>query len=130
VLATSVTDPLAGVLETEFSGETAPVRVVSGGDGQSVAGTATQLSGGLIVGVDYRLDGGAWQSLPGPFNQATVAFEISLSAETLGEGAHVIEARAIDNQGHVDDTPASLTIDAQPAPSSGYRVFLPLVVSD
>ncbi len=127
LLTTTVTDPLAGILETQFAGETATVRVEAGGGAQTVGGTATQLTGGLIVGVEYRLDGGAWQALPGPFNQATAPFEIALAAEMLGEGSHIIEARAIDDQGHIDDTPATMTLNAQ-AVSTGRTVFLPLVV--
>jgi len=63
-----------------------------------------------IAGVDYRVDGGAWQpatASDGAFDEPQEAFKFTVA---LGVGTHTIEARARDTAPNVDPTPASDTV--------------------
>lgn len=124
VLAT-VTVPGTEPVETTFASPSPRLLTQSAAD--AVDGSAIARVAGVIVGVEYRLDGGAWQTAQpadGAFDSPSESFVIALDTTGLALGNHTLEARAIDSLGNVDTTPAVMTVAVQ----GQFQVFLPLVV--
>lgn len=124
VLAT-VTVPGTEPVETTFASPSP--RLLAQPAADAVDGSAVQRVGGIITGVEYRLDGGAWQAAQpadGAFDSASEAFVVALDTTGLSLGTHILEARAIDSLGNVDTTPAVMTVTVQ----GQFQIFLPLVV--
>ncbi|MBI4349998.1 MAG: hypothetical protein HY550_01035 [Elusimicrobia bacterium] len=76
--------------------------------------TANNISIARIASVEYKVDGGAWTAATprdGAFDQTIDSF--TFTAAALTAGAHTMQARAKDNFGAYDASPASdsLTID-------------------
>ncbi|MDA8131918.1 MAG: hypothetical protein M0011_10495, partial [Elusimicrobia bacterium] len=76
-----------------------------------------------IASVEYQVDGGGWLAATardGAFDQNIDSF--TFTASTLAEGAHTIQARAKDNFGAYDATPAadSLTVNTGQATDIPY----------
>lgn len=93
---------VAETLETEltFAGG-ASVRAYPN---QRIAGADVTLN--RIAGIQYRVDGGAWQpasAADGLFDEGTEDY--ILTTPTLGPGAHTIEVRASDTSGNLSSTP-------------------------
>ena len=119
---------VAETVDTEFSETSGRLTVQSAAAIDPIAGTALQLTDGAIAGVEYRLDGGAWQSAQpadGAFDSAGEDFIVPLNTATLAPGNHLLEARAADTFGNVDATPAQMTVSVE---AGQFRIFLPLVV--
>ena len=133
VIATvEVEDPAAGQVETQFTGDDNQGKLTASEETTSVSGVAMQLGGGIISAVEYRLDGGAWlpaQPADGAFDSDTEYFTLSIDLAGLGEGDHLLEARAVDGWGNFDSTPAAITITVQPQ-TARYTLFLPLLLSN
>jgi len=126
-----VTDPTAGHVETVFEAPYSRQMAFSTTAAELLSGAAYQLSGGVVTGVEYRIDGGAWlpvAAADGAFDSDTENFVINVNGADLGLGDHLIEARTVDNSGVADSTPAVVTITAQPPAQSRHTVFLPVVV--
>jgi len=119
--------PASENLDTQFDAASDRLTVQSA-NAQTFDGDAFDFGNGELRGVEYRLDGGEWQSAQatdGAFDSDTEAFSITMDIATLNAGDHLLEARAVDSQGNVDTTPAALTLTVQ---SAQYHVFLPLVL--
>lgn len=122
---TTVTVTGTEPVDTQFAPPTN--RTLSPSAATAVDGSAVQLETGVIVGVEYRVDGGTWQAAQpadGNFDSASEGFTIALDTANLSPGSHTLEARAQDNVGNVDLTPASMSVAVQGA----YSIFLPLIV--
>ncbi len=127
VIAFLTVSDVTEAVDTEFSSEAGRLTIQSTA-AEPVAGAALQLTDGIITGVEYRLDGGEWQSATptdGAFDSASEHFDVPLDTSALAAGDHLLEARATDNFGNVDITPAQLTVSVEVGP---FRLFLPLVV--
>lgn len=127
----SVVDPTGGYIDTAFEAPYSRQMALNAAAVELLSGVAYQLNGGMVARVEYRLDGGAWQTVPaadGAFNSDTEDFTISVNGSNLESGTHIVEARAVDNGGFVDSTPAVMTITVQPSGQSLHTVFLPVVV--
>ncbi|HJW82757.1 MAG TPA: hypothetical protein VJ754_00490, partial [Anaerolineae bacterium] len=119
-----VPDPVDGGLDTWLD----PLASQAPGPGIAarVGGTATSFKadgtpGAAIVRVEYRVDGGAWltaQPQDGAFDSEAETFSVLLR---LPGGAHLLEARAIDATGKVEQKPASVQL------AGSYQVFVPVV---
>ncbi len=121
-----VSDPVDGGLNTELY----PLAGQSG-DGQAatVEGTAYHLTGGTVVSVEYRVDGGAWQTATaqdGTFDSSNETFAITLNAQPGEITTVLVEARAIDNLGHTEVNFASQSV--QIGSAKQYSTFLPLII--
>jgi hypothetical protein len=86
---------------------------------------AVDISVNRIVGVEVRADGGAW-SPADPEGSAWGAPQVRFAASVSGlaPGAHRLEARAIDDHGNSDGTPAAaevLVASGAAAEGSGVR---------
>jgi hypothetical protein len=117
-------DPLDGGLNTELY---APSGVASTNLALSLKGAAYDLQQGQIVGVEYRVDSGAWQPAradDGAFDHHHEAFTIAFEAEGLSPGSHQVEARAIGAGGKVESNVASQAVKVAPQ----FTTWLPLVV--
>ncbi len=129
-ISTVTVSGVTEAIDTQFT--TASDRLtVQATSAAPIAGTAMQLANGTIVGVEYRLDGGGWQSADpadGAFGSASESFSILLDTIALSAGDHLLEARATDNFGAVDTTPARMTVSVQASPQP-FNIFLPLVVT-
>lgn len=88
--------------------------------GAATSFNADGTPGAAIARVEYRVDGGTWltaQPQDGAFDTAEEAFTISL----VQTGEHLLEARAIDANGKVEQNIASRHV------VGGYQVFIPMV---
>ncbi len=127
VLAFVTVSGVVETVDTEFSSDSGRLTIQSATI-EPVAGTALQLTDGTIAGVEYRLDGGAWQSaqpVDGAFDDTNEDFAVPLDTAALSPGDHLLEARATDNFGNVDITPAQITVSVA---ATQFQVFLPLVI--
>ncbi len=119
-----VPDPIDGGLDTWLEAPTAGLPASQGM--ASVRGVASSFDadgapGVAIVRVEYRIDGGDWkpaQPQDGQFDDAEEAFTIPLDRQG---GTYLVEARAIDANGKIEQNSASLEI------SVNYAVFIPVV---
>jgi len=119
-----VPDPIDGGLDTYLDQRAAAQpdhaspQIISG---EATSFNADGTPGATLARVEYRIDGGEWHAarpVDDAFDSTEEVFVIPLA---VGGGTHLIEARAIDVNGKVEQNAASaqLTID--------YRTFLPLV---
>jgi hypothetical protein len=116
-------DPLDGGLNTELY---TPSGVASAHLTLSLKGAAYDLQKGQIVGVEYRIDGGAWRPAradDGAFDTHHEAFTIAFEAEGLSTGSHQVEARAIGAGGKVESNVASREVEVAPQ----FSLWLPLI---
>ncbi|MFQ5578640.1 MAG: Ig-like domain-containing protein, partial [Anaerolineae bacterium] len=123
--------PAGNQVDTQFNDSNVQSKVVGAGEEETFTGVAVQGGGGTIAGVEFRIDGGPWQAAQaadGAFNSETEDFNLTVNTAGLASGQHTIEARAVDNLGYVDDTPATVTLTVQ-AQLNATTVFLPFVVS-
>ena len=117
----AILDPVDGGLNTELY---RPNGDVSASVTWAMSGVAYHLQGGVVIGVQYRVDTGPWQ----PASAQDGAFDgdyeqFSLLLDSLAAGMHLIEARAADADGNVE-----VNFAAQEFTVVGeYIVFLPLV---
>ena len=82
-----------------------------------------------IANVQYRVDSGAWQSAApsdGAFNSGNENYTFTL---TLANGTHTVEARAVDELGQTDSTPASDSVTVNAAVPPGEPAALKLAKS-
>jgi len=119
----AVLDPVDGGLITMLE---SPKQEIHAGNRFDLTGVAYQLDGGAVVNVQYRVNGGAWQTtLPqdGKFDSSAEPFTITM--DTLDIGTYLLEARATDAAGKIETTCASqpITITRQM-----YTAFLPFVI--
>ena len=119
-----VLDPVDGGLDTRLDSPAAQQLGNASADG--VEGLATSYrddgsAGPAIARVEYRIDGGAWQTA-GPQDGAFDGAEESFAIPTrLSGGAHLLEARAIDANGKVEQNTAALQVEV------GHAVYLPML---
>ena len=117
----TVLDPIDGGLITQFH---LPSIAISAGKGITLSGEAFELQGGIVANVQYRVNGGSWQSAQaqdGAFGSDDEPF--SLVLDSLPVGMHLIEARAIDVNGKMEVNFASQQVTVKM-----YTTFLPMVV--
>ncbi|GAB4423500.1 MAG: hypothetical protein Kow0031_02030 [Anaerolineae bacterium] len=86
-----------------------------------------------IVKVEYRVNGGDWQPATpqdGVFDSTFEPFHFSLDIDLLAqaEAGLLLEARATDNTGYLEQTPASRELPLGGDGGQSYRVFLPVVL--
>jgi hypothetical protein len=98
--------------------------------GQSVSatinGVAFNTPGKAIVGVEYRINGGAWQAVAaadGNFNSDYEPFTVSFTSTQAGN--YLIEAFATDIDGNQETELASREVVI--AGSQSFSLFLPLI---
>lgn len=120
-----ILDPVDGGLNTELFPLDGPI---SAGELSTMDGTAYHLQGGIVADVQYRVDGGPWQSI----NALDDAFDsdqeyFAVPVDSLEPGAHLIEARAIDAGGGIEANFASQQVTL--VNDEPHTVFLPIVVS-
>lgn len=81
--------------------------------------TANNITITRIASVEYKVDAGGWAAatpVDGAFNQTIDSF--TFTAASLSAGAHTIQARAKDNFGAYDATPASDSLSIDPGAAS------------
>jgi hypothetical protein len=119
-----VPDPIDAGLDTWLE---APVAGLSGGArAPSLQGVASSFNadgtpGTAVARVEYRIDGGEWQpaqSQDGRFDSAEEAFVIPLDRQG---GTYLVDARAVDANGKIEQNSAGLEISIK------YAVFIPVV---
>lgn len=114
-------DPVDGGLNTELH---RTEDALPAGGVYFLEGVAYHLQDGLVAGVQYRVDGGAWLSLEasdGAFDSGYEPFGLPLGS--LEVGSHLVEARAVDAGGAVEVHFASSELVVVEM----HAVFLPLV---
>jgi hypothetical protein len=92
----------------------------------TVLGAAYELQDGVVVKVEYRINGGAWQpaqAQDGAFDSADEDFVAPLGS--LEVGTYLVEARATDGKGKTEVNFATqhVTVTQQ-----WHKVFLPAIV--
>lgn len=131
IAAISVEELTADYVDTVFQAPLARQIALEAGAVETLDGVAYQINGGTVARVEYRVDGGDWLSVSaadGAFNSNTENFTITVNGNTLDNGTHIIEARAVDAAGIADSTPAVMTVTTQQTPGEHHTVFLPMVV--
>ncbi|RMF05921.1 MAG: hypothetical protein D6768_00235 [Chloroflexi bacterium] len=122
----TVFDPVDGALNTELY----PVSGQVATQGSSVVnGVAYHLQGKTVVGVEYRINGAAWQPatpVDGAFDSSSEEFSITLVVAEGGPDTYLIEARASDSSGYTEVNFASEQV--QVAGSQQYFTYMPLVI--
>ncbi|MBL7063295.1 MAG: hypothetical protein ISS49_03670 [Anaerolineae bacterium] len=119
----AILDPVDGGLNTEL---VQPSGYVSGGEASTIGGVAYDLQGGVIADVQYRVSGGAWQSISaqdGAYDSDYESFTLEIGS--LEAGTYLIEARAADADGNVEVNFASQQVTV----ANVRTIFLPIVVS-
>ena len=84
------------------------------------------MQGGVIADVQYRVSGGAWQSISaqdGAYDSDYESFTLEIGS--LEAGTYLIEARAADADGNVEVNFASQQVTV----ANVRTIFLPIVVS-
>ena len=120
-----VLDDIDGGLNTELY---APAGTISISEVSEINGVAYQLPDGGISQVEYRVDGGPWQSAgakDGVFDSSYETF--TLTTDMSNPGIYLVEARAIDAAGNVEVNYASQQIEVAEKPQ--HSIFLPIVVN-
>ncbi|MFQ5611909.1 MAG: hypothetical protein ACE5H9_07220 [Anaerolineae bacterium] len=123
----SVIDPVEGLVNT-FLNDMGASGEVTQGEVERYAGSATG-SETVVTAVQYRLDGGPWQTTQaadGAFDEMQEEFLFEIDTASLDLGPHTVQARAVISGGFMDSSPASQTLDVE---SSNY-IFLPLILSN
>ena len=123
----TIFDPIDGGLNTELI---VPQGNLISSATVSINGIAYHMQGGTITQVEYRIDGGSWQTAQpqdGNFDSAAENFIISL-AEELEPGSYTIDARATDNLGHTEVNFASQNIQVVQALTN--TIFLPIITAN
>jgi hypothetical protein len=90
----------------------------------TISGEAFELQGGVVVNVQYRMDGGLWrpaQARDGAFDSGDEPF--TLAIDPLPVGTHLIEARATDVNGKTEVNFASQQVTVKM-----YTTFLPIII--
>ncbi len=119
----TVIDPMDGGLNTELRLSDS---IVAAGGTSTLYGLAYHMQGGLVTGVEYRINGGGWQSVDaqdGSFDSGSESFVLDI--HSLESGIHLIEARATDNAGNVELNFASQEITV----AKIHTVFLPITMA-
>ena len=120
----TVLDPIDGGLNTELM---IPDENLSS-QSTFLNGVAYHLQGGVIAKVEYRIDGGPWQTAPaqdGAFDSSYEPFVIALDA--LQDGVHLIEAFATDANGVAEINRAAQEIKI--GERQTFSLFLPIALS-
>jgi hypothetical protein len=123
VATVTILDPIDGGLNTEMPRSTEAFA----GEAILVDGVAYHLEDSVVVGAEYRIDGGPWQpatALDGVYDSGYEPF--TLAIDSLEAGAYLIEARAMDADGHVEVNYASQELVIAQRRTT---IFLPIVVS-
>jgi hypothetical protein len=122
----AVVDSIDGGLNTEFHEHHLDGYDVPEGEMVTFSGIAYHLGEKQIAGVQYRVDGGSWQSVDaqdGAFDSDYESFLLELGS--LAVGTHRIEARAVDEGGHVEVNFAGQQVTVIRGVSA---VFLPIAM--
>lgn len=117
----AILDPIDGGLNTEIAPSSGQISVTSLA---LVQGKAYHMQGGQVANVEYKINGGAWQSasaLDGAFDSSYEEFRIG--QPVVEPGTYVVEARAIDSQGHVEVNSAHREVQVKEA----IQLFVPLI---
>jgi hypothetical protein len=123
----AILDPIDGGLNTEFYQQEMDGRDVSECEMVTLSGIAYHLGRKQIARVEYRLDDGAWQSIDaqdGAFDSDYESFLLEIGS--LDVGTHVVEARAVDGDGHLEVNFAGQQITVV---RRAFSVSLPVVMS-
>ena len=111
---TASTDGMAP--DATFTSPSAGTRVGNGSQ-VTVKGTAADSGGGRVAGVEVSTDGGT------TWHPATGTSSWSYTFYSNGAAAQVVKARATDDSGNIEQSPASLTLDLDGASTLfGQRV--------
>ncbi len=114
VAATASTDTIAP--DATFTSPSAGTKVGNGSQ-VTVKGTAADTGGGRVAGVEVSTDGGT------TWHPATGTSSWSYTFYSNGAAAQVVKARATDDSGNIEESPASLTLDLDGASTLfGQRV--------
>ncbi|MCB0211388.1 MAG: hypothetical protein KDJ52_18765 [Anaerolineae bacterium] len=120
----NILDPVDGGLNTELYtlSEVAITKL------SQIYGKAYHMEGKKVVKVEYRINGGTWQpAIPsdGIFDSSYEDFNIDPNAAEIEPGTYIVEARATDDQGHVEVNSASREVQI----NESNRTFIPFVIS-
>ncbi len=118
----TIFDPIDGGLNTEFNPWGGSIIA---NQSSTISGEAYHLQSGVVTGVEYRIDGGSWQSAKaqdGTFDSNYESFTVSIDA--LEPGTYFIEAQATDGDGNVEVNGASQQFEI----TKPYTIVLPLVI--
>lgn len=119
----AILDPVDGGLNTEL---VQPSGYVSAGEASTISGVAYHLQAGAIADVQYRVNGGAWQSVSAQDGAYDSDYELfTLAIGSLDAGTYLVQARAADADGNIEINFASRQVTI----SNVRTVFLPIVVS-
>jgi len=111
--------PANATPETEMEVGPPDGAITTGGLRIYLAGTDLD---GYVKAFEYRVDGGAWESVPtDTLGKGVVEFSVD-KGNVLADGPHAFEARAVDNLGAVDPTPVTTSFYA-----SSTRGFKPVI---
>jgi hypothetical protein len=116
----TILDAIDGGLTTQLS----PTGDDYVGKRVTMSGEAFELQGGIVAKVQYRVDGGSWQSAQaqdGAFDSDDEPF--SLALDSLPAGTHLIEARAADVNGKTE-----INFASQPVTIKMHTTFLPMAM--
>lgn len=120
----AILDPIDGGLNTDLS---IPVNTVPADQVVTIEGAAYHMEGKPILGVECRLNGGAWQvarPADGAFDSPYERFVFELDTHGIPPGNYLIDARASDVDGIAEINFASKTLEI----IARAKIFLPLVV--
>jgi hypothetical protein len=118
--AITILDAIDGGLTTQL----APTGDHYVGERVAMSGEAFELQGGIVADVQYRVNGGSWQSAQaqdGTFDSDDEMF--SLALDSLAAGRHLIEARAVDVNGKTE-----VHLASQPVTIKMHATFLPMIM--
>jgi len=122
----AIVDSIDGGLNTEFYQHDMDSYDAPEGETVRLSGIAYHLGEKQIAGIQYRVDDGSWQSVDaqdGAFDSNSESFFLEIGS--LKVGTHLIEARAVDGDGHVEVNFAGQQVTVAQRMSS---VFLPVIM--
>jgi hypothetical protein len=75
-----------------------------------------------LTGVQYRIDGGPWQSAPGTFGGTSAGYQFTVAS--LLPGVHTLDVAAVDSAGNMSDEYAAETITVIDPADNGLHTEL------
>ena len=119
----AILDPIDGGLNTEIDPSSGQINVTNLA---FVQGKAYHMQGGQVANVEYRINGGSWQSATasdGAFDSDYEEFRVGPQVAEFEPGTYTVEARAIDREGYVEVNSAHREVQVNEA----IHLFVPLI---
>jgi thermitase len=108
------------------------IAIVEPADGSTVSGmvgiqvdAADDADAGDTLTVEWSVHGGCWQ--PARYNRSTGRYEAEWDSTVFSDTVYTLNAQAMDRTANTTTISSTFTVDNE-APSTSYRVYLPVVM--